>query len=95
MGDVKVNELGALVVVRPEGDWEADLPNRNRGAIDDSGERLGWLKLIVRHLEIVECLYGQDVEPCPAIDEGPVTCTLLMIGEQSIGRTLAVAAHLS
>ena len=29
------------------------------------------MKLIVRHLEIVECLYGQDVEPCPAIDEGP------------------------
>ena len=29
------------------------------------------LKLIVRHLEIVECLYGQDVELCPAVDEGP------------------------
>ena len=22
-------------------------------------------------MEIVECLYGQDVEPCPAVDEGP------------------------
>ena len=32
---------------------------------------LGWLKLIVRHLEIVECLYGQDIEPCSAVDEGP------------------------
>ena len=41
------------------------------GAVGDSRERLGWLKLIVRHLEIVECLYGQEVEPCPAVDEGP------------------------
>ena len=29
------------------------------------------MKLIVWHLEIVECLDGQDIEPCPAIDEGP------------------------
>ena len=36
-----------------------------------SGERLGWLKLAVGYLEIVECFHGQDVEPCPAIDEGP------------------------
>ena len=71
VGDVEVDELGAVVVACPEGDREADLPNRDRGAVGDSGERLGWLKLIVRHLEIVECLYGQDVEPCPAIDEGP------------------------
>ena len=33
MGDVEVEELGAVVVARPEGDREADLPNRNRGAI--------------------------------------------------------------
>ena len=71
MGNVGVDELGAVVVARPEGDGEADLPNWNCGAVGDSGERLGWLKLIVRHLEIVECLYGQDVEPCPAVDEGP------------------------
>ena len=72
MGDVEVDELGVVVVACLEGDREADLPNWNCGAIGDSGERLGWLKLIVRHLEIVECLYGQDVEPCPAVDEGPV-----------------------
>ena len=69
--DVKVDELGTVVFVLSEGDREADLPNWNCGAVGDSGERLGWLKLIIRHLEIVECLYGQDVEPCPAIDEGP------------------------
>ena len=69
--DVKVNELSAVVVVRPEGDREADLPNWNRGAVGDSGERLGWLKLIVRHLEIVECVYAQDVVPCPTVDESP------------------------
>ena len=57
-GNVEVDELGAVVVARPEGDREADLPNWNCGAISDSGGRLGWLKLIVRHLEIVECLYG-------------------------------------
>ena len=22
------------------------------------------------HLEVVECFHGQDVEPCPSIDEG-------------------------
>ena len=32
---------------------------------------LGWLKLIIWHLEIVECLDGQDDESCSAIDEGP------------------------
>ena len=71
VGDVEVDELGAVVVARPEGNREADLPNRDGGAVGDSRERLGWLKLIVRHLEIVECLDGQDVESCSAIDEGP------------------------
>ena len=71
VGDVEVDELGAVVVACPEGDREADLPNRDRGAIGDFGERLGWLKLVVGHLEIVECFHGQGVEPCPAIDEGP------------------------
>ena len=28
------------------------------------------MKLIIRHLEAVERLDGQDVEPCAAIDEG-------------------------
>ena len=71
MGDVEVDELGAVVVACPKDDREADLPNRDRGAVGDSGERLGWLKLIVRHLEIVERLNGQDVESCPAVNEGP------------------------
>ena len=71
VSDVEVDELGAVVVACPEGDREADLPNRDRGAVGDSRERLGWLKLAVGHLEVVERLYGQDVEPCPAIDEGP------------------------
>ena len=71
VGDVEVDELGAVVVACPEGDGEADLPNRDCGAVGDSRERLGWLKLVVGHLEIVECFHGQDVEPCPAIDEGP------------------------
>ena len=71
VSDVEVDELGAVVVACPEGDKEADLPNRDRGAVDDSGEGLGWLKLSVGHLEIVECFLGQDVEPCPAVDEGP------------------------
>ena len=43
MSDVEVNELDAVVVACPEGDREADLPNRDRGAIGDNGERLGWL----------------------------------------------------
>ena len=69
--DVKVNELSAVVVALPKSDREADLPYRNYGTISDSGERLSWLNLIVWHLEIVECLDGQDIEPCSAIDEGP------------------------
>ena len=71
VSDVEVDELGAVVVTCLEGDREADLPNRDRGAVGDTGERLGWLKLVVGHLEIVERFHGQDVEPCPAIDEGP------------------------
>ena len=31
MGDVEVDELGAVVVACPEGDREADLPNQDRG----------------------------------------------------------------
>ena len=70
VGDVEVDEFGAVVVARPEGDREADLPNWNCGAIGDSGERLGWLKLIVRHWDIVKGLNRQNVEPCATIDEG-------------------------
>ena len=40
------------------------------GAVGHSGEGLGRLKLIVRHLEVVECLDGQDVKPRAAVDEG-------------------------
>ena len=71
VGDVEVNELGAVVVTLPKGDRKANLPYRNGGTISDSSERLGWLKLIVWHLEVVECLDGQDVESCSAIDEVP------------------------
>ena len=71
VGDIEVDELGAVVVASPEGDRKADLPYWDRGAVGDSGEGLGWLKLTVRHLKIVECFHGQDVEPCPAVDEGP------------------------
>ena len=71
VSDVEVDELGAVVVARPEADRDADLPNRDHGAVGDSGERLGWLKLTVGYLKIVECFHRQDVEPCPAIDEGP------------------------
>ena len=70
VSDVKVDELGAVVVACPEGDREANLPDRDGGAVGDLGERLGWLKLIVGHLEIVERFHRQDVEPCPTIDEG-------------------------
>ncbi len=48
VGDVEVDELGAVVVACPEGDRKADLPDRDRGAVGDSGERLGWLKLTVK-----------------------------------------------
>ena len=71
VSDVEVDELGAVVVACPEGDREVDLPNRDRGAVGDSGARLGWLKLIVWHLEIVERFDGQDVEPSSTVDEGP------------------------
>ena len=70
MGDVEVNELSAIVVALPKGDRKANLPYRNAGTISDSRERLGWLKLIIWHLEIVERLDGQNVDSCSAIDEG-------------------------
>ena len=56
--DVEVNELSAVVFALPEGNRKANLPYRNRGTISDSRERLGWLQLIVWHLEIVEHLDG-------------------------------------
>ena len=36
VGDVKVNELGAVVVTPAEGDREADLPYRGGGAVGHS-----------------------------------------------------------
>ena len=42
VGDVEVDELGAVVVACPEGDREADLPNRDRGAVGDL-RRKAWL----------------------------------------------------
>ena len=36
VGDVEVNELGAVVVALPEGDRKADLPYRNRGTVSYS-----------------------------------------------------------
>ena len=36
VSDVKVTELGAVVVALPEGNRKADLPYRNRGTISDS-----------------------------------------------------------
>ena len=53
VSDIEVDELGAVVVACPEGDWEADLPNRDRGAVSDTGEGPGWLKLALGHLEVV------------------------------------------
>ena len=94
-GDVKVDQLGAVIVALSEGDWEADLPYRGGGAVSHSWEGIGGLKLIVGHLKAVERLDGQDTEPRATSMRALVTWTLLMTGEQSIGRTLAVAAHLS
>ena len=36
VGDVEVNELGAVIVALPKGDRKADLPNQNSGTISDS-----------------------------------------------------------
>ena len=36
VGDVKVDELGAVVVALSEGDWEADLTDRHGGAVGHS-----------------------------------------------------------
>ena len=36
VGDVEVDELGAVVVALPEGDWKANLPYGNSGTISDS-----------------------------------------------------------
>ena len=70
VGDVEVDELSVVVVVLSEGDREANLPYRGGGAVGPSREGLGGLKLIVWHSKVVECLDGQDVEPCATVDEG-------------------------
>ena len=36
VGDVEVNELGAVAVALPKGNRKAGLPYRNRGTISDS-----------------------------------------------------------
>ena len=36
VGDVEVDELGAVVVALPEGNRKANLPNWNSGTISDS-----------------------------------------------------------
>ena len=95
VGDVEVDELGAVVVACPKGDREADLPNRDRGAVGDSGERLGWLKLAVGHWRLLNVSTDRMLSHAPRSMRVLVTSTLLMIGDQSIGRTPAVAAHLS
>ena len=53
VGDVEVDELSLVVFALSEGDGEADLPYRGGGAVSDSGERLGRLKLIVWHLKLI------------------------------------------
>ena len=58
VGDVEVNELGAVVVALSKGDRRADLPYRYSGTISDCWEGLGRLKLIIWRLEIVERLNG-------------------------------------
>ena len=70
MGDVEVNELSVVVVAFAEGDREADLPYRVCGTVGHSRERIGRLKLVVGHLETVERVDGQDVEPSATVDEG-------------------------
>src|SRR4051812_39657715 len=95
VSDVEVDELGAVVAAGSEGDREADLPDRDRGTVGDSREKLGWLKLVVGYLKIVECFTDRTLSPAPPSMRVLVTSTLLMTGEQSIGRTPAMAAHLS
>ena len=95
VSDVEVDELGAVVVACPEGDREADLPNRDRGAVGDTGERLGLLKPAVGTWRLLNVSTDRTLSPAPPSMRVLVTTTLLMIGEQSIGRTPAVAAHLS
>ena len=44
---------------------------------------------------MVQCLDGKNIEPRTTIDEGLGDEDIADDGEQSIGRALAVAAHLS
>ena len=56
--DVEVDELGVVVLAFSEGDREADLPYRCGGIVGHSRERLGRLKLVIWHLEVVERVDG-------------------------------------
>ena len=58
MRDVEVDELSAVVLALPEGDKQADLPYRCGGTVNHSRERLGWLELLIGHLEVVEHVDG-------------------------------------
>ena len=50
-GDVKVDELYAVVVAGVEGDGEADLPQGAGGAINDPGEGLGGAEPAMGHVK--------------------------------------------
>ena len=58
VGDVEVDELGAVVVAPAEGDRKADLPYWCGGTVSHSSKRLGWLEVLIGHLEALECVSG-------------------------------------
>ena len=68
--DVEVDELGAVVLVFAEGDWEADLPQGAGGVINDPRERLGGAEPAVGHMKQAECFHGEDIEAGATVNEG-------------------------
>ena len=69
-GDVKVDELGAVVFAGAEGHRKADLPQGAGGADADPRERLGGAERAVWYMKQAEGFYGEQVEAGTTVDEG-------------------------
>jgi hypothetical protein len=89
VGDVKVNELGVVVVALAEGDWEAYLPQGvaeplttpEKGLVGKSWSYGTWSRSKVST--------ERTFRPAAPSMRVLVTATLLMVGVHSMGRTPA------
>ena len=70
MGDVEVDQLGAVVLPSTKGDRKVYLPQGAGGPAADPGERLGGAEMAIRHVKQAESFHGEHIEAFSTVDEG-------------------------